>query len=170
MVGFLGLGIGNRPAQGVGLEENIGVGEEQPVASRLFTRDPHGVRLAQPAGRQFCNVDNSQLAMRFRPGRNLIHDLAGVVGGAVVDRNHFKVGILESQQAGEGFADMRFFVASRNDDADARLAIRSCGVVIPFRPGDVCDFWHSQRGIDDPGEPGQRQNRACDPEKVRHPA
>ncbi len=41
VIGALRFGIGDGTAQGIGLEEHIGIGEEQPVSSRLLAGSPH---------------------------------------------------------------------------------------------------------------------------------
>ena len=160
MIGTLRLGVSQRAPQRVGLEVNIGVREEQPVAGRNFTGTPHGMRLAHPTGWQFCDVDDSQLVPRFRTSRGPVHDRPGAIRGAVVDRDDFVVGILERQKLSQRLANMLFFVAGGDNDADPGLTTGSYRFAIPFRPCNVRNLRHSERGIDDPGEPDHRQNRA----------
>ena len=57
VIGALRFSIGNGSPQRIGLEEYIGIGEEQPVPSRLLASGKHGVRFAQPPRWQFRNVD-----------------------------------------------------------------------------------------------------------------
>ncbi len=52
MIGLLGFGIKQGAAKSVGLEQDIGVGEQQPVTGSLLRGAPHGVGFAQPAGGQ----------------------------------------------------------------------------------------------------------------------
>ena len=54
----------------------------------------------------------------------LIHDFAGAIGGAIVDRDDFVVVVIELQQLRERRPDVFFLIASGNDDADAGIAGR----------------------------------------------
>ena len=165
VIGRLGLGIRDCPPQGVGLEENVGVGEQQPVSGGLLAGRPHGVRLAEPARRQFRDVDDFQESMRLWAGDDIVHDLAGSVGRAVVHRDHFVVGIVEGEQTDERFPDVLFLVAGGNDDAGAGVALRSRGRAVPSRTRDVRHLRHAQGSVYDPREPGQRQYAARNPVK-----
>jgi len=49
VIGVLHLGVGNRPPQSIWFEEDVGVGEKNPVSSCLLAGSPHGVRFAEPA-------------------------------------------------------------------------------------------------------------------------
>ena len=49
MIDAVRQGIGNRPAQRGGLEDDVGVGEQQPFAVRAIGAELQGVVLSQPA-------------------------------------------------------------------------------------------------------------------------
>ena len=49
VIGAFRFGIRQSAAQSVGLEQNVGIGEQQPVATGQVARTPHGVGLAHPA-------------------------------------------------------------------------------------------------------------------------
>ena len=52
-------------------------------------------------------------------GGDAIDDLAGGVGGAVVDDEDFEVGVVQGEDGVQCGFDVRGFVARGNDDGDA---------------------------------------------------
>ena len=147
MVGRFGLRVGQGAAQHVRPEKHVGIGKQQPVATRLIGRTPHGMNLPQPARRQLGNVNNFQATASFRSGRDSIHDFARAIGGTIVYGDDFVIVVIEFQQLGERRPDVFFFIASRNNDADARISVRSRWFPIPFGPRDVGDLGHAKSGI-----------------------
>ena len=115
-------------------------------------------------------MDDMQATMRRGTSRNALHNLARAVGGAVVDRDHFVIVVIECEQAGQRLLDVAFFIARRHDNRNQRIAASSNRIAVPFGRGDVGDARHADRSVDDAREPGQRENRACNPVKVMHPA
>lgn len=96
VVGSFRLRVSHRAPQSIGLEEDVGIGKEQPLPRRLQSGRPHSVRFAEPPRGQFRNVDHLQscvadTSVRLRVQHhapiveqnvfsNLIHDLPGAVG------------------------------------------------------------------------------------------
>ena len=174
MVGGFSFGISQGSGQHVRAEEHIGIGKQQPVAGRLIGCAPHGVHLPQPTRRQFGDVNHFQPAAGFGSGRDSIHDFAGAVGGAIVDRDDFVVVVIEGQQRRKGWPDVFFLVASRNDDADARIPVRGGRLPVPLGPRDVGDLGHAQGGIHQARKPNQPEDAAGNPMenvpvKITHP-
>ena len=84
--------------------------------------------------------------MRILATRQATDDLAGSVGRAVVDGDDFVVVIVEGEKTEQCLLDVMFFVACRNDDADAWALTLSCSS-IPLWAGDVSDTRNTQRRI-----------------------
>ena len=89
VIGIRSDGIRQRPAKNLGMEDNVAVGEEQVIGivpgNRMSRGQRHGVRLAQPVCRKFCDVDHfktRRMAACARP--SMRH--ASLVGGTIVDR------------------------------------------------------------------------------------
>ena len=79
MVGAFGFSKSQSAAESIGLEQDIGIGEQQPVASGQVAGAPHGVRLAHPTRRQFCDVDDLEPARRRGGGnRSMISPVRSV--------------------------------------------------------------------------------------------
>ena len=172
------LGIVDRAPERVGLEEHVGIGEEQPVAGRVVRSGPHGMRFAEPSRRQFVVMNHPQARGRKalpRPGcvlcdrvgllltlmfRDAFHDRARRIGRPVIDRDHFVAVIVERQQLIERLFDALLFVAGGNDDGNAGISGRQNGIAITLRTGNIGDTRHAESGIYDAGEPGQRQKPA----------
>ena len=169
MIGALGLSVGYRPAHRVGLELHVGIGEEQPVASGLLGCAPHCVSFSNPPGGQFIDADDLQNAERFLATRQATDNLAGSVGRAVVDGDDFVVVIVEGEKTEQCLLDVIFFVACRNDDADAWALTLSCSS-IPLWAGDVSDTRNTQRRIRQAREPHDAQQTSCNPLEIDHSA
>ena len=56
-------GVGEGAADGVGAEEDVGVGEEEVVGGGLAGGEGHGVGLAEPAGREFGDVEGAEFCL-----------------------------------------------------------------------------------------------------------
>ncbi len=121
VVGALGLGEGERSADRVGGEEDVGVGEEEPVrVAGVPDGGRHGVGLAEPAWGEVMDVEGGELG-RVGGGER-VEDLAGAVGGAVVDGDDVEVGVVLPEQRGEAGADRGLFVAGGDDDGERGIA------------------------------------------------
>src|SRR5437879_12818302 len=101
MVGRFGFSIGEGAAQRGRLKENVVCPKEEPVASGLLRGSPHGMSFSQPASGQRVDVNHFQSAMRLRGCGDSIHSLAGSVGGAIIDRDHFIVAVIKREKAGK---------------------------------------------------------------------
>src|SRR5580704_15989082 len=104
--------------QRVGVKEDVRISKEQPGRRGLTGGEAHGVRLAEPSGREVGDVDDGQAGWRF--GRNAVHDGAGRVGRAVVDRDDMDGNGDGCKQSAHGGPDAGFFVAGGNDDRNQR--------------------------------------------------
>ena len=165
VIGAFRFGVRRGAAQRVGLEQDVGIGKQQPVASGQLARTPHGVRLAHPTGRQISDVNDFEPAWRCS-GRNPLHDLAGLVRRPIVNGDHFVVVVFEGKQASERGLDVGGLVAGRNDDADFRISRR---LAVPIRTGNIGDFRHADRRVSKTPEPGQPQNASSNPVEITHP-
>ena len=96
-------------------------------------------------------MDNSQAAVRRWTRRHSVHDLAGAVGGTIVDRDYFVIVVVERQQTAQALLNICFFVACRHDDADAWMI---AGLTVPMRLGNVGNTGHTQRRFRNAREPG----------------
>ena len=88
-----------------------------------------------------------QPAVGFRGGSDAIQYFAGAVSGAIVDRNHFIVVVIELQERGKSWADVFFFIARRNNNADSGIGPGDW-LGGPFGQRDVGYLGHAKRGID----------------------
>jgi len=84
VIGTLDFGIGQSAPQRVGLEQNVGVGKQQPVADRLLCRRPHGMSFSQPACGQFTMMDDTQ-SPSGGARCDFIHNLPGRTLGAEIN-------------------------------------------------------------------------------------
>jgi hypothetical protein len=80
------------------------------------------VGLAQPAGRQFGDVESAEF-VRVLAGDG-VDEVAGLIGAAVVDGDDLEVGIVLREEGVEGGGDIGGLVAGGDDDGDRRAA---CG-------------------------------------------
>ena len=112
-------------------------------------------------------MNHSQPTFNRTRERNPFHDLSSSISRSVIHRDYFIVVIIQFEQAGQGEFDILLFIARRHDDRNPRIFPR---IAVPFRLRDVGNARHADRSIDDAREPRQRENRACNPVKVMHPA
>ena len=123
MVGTLLDGEGERAADRVRVEEDVAVGEEEPVGlverEGVAGGEGHGVRFAEPPCGEIGDVENAEAVGVL--GGESVHDAAGCVGGAVVnsDDTEWLVGL--RQQRGEAGVDGGGLVAGGDDDGQQGL-------------------------------------------------
>lgn len=116
VVGVGGYGVGEGDADGGGVEENVGVGEEQVVGGGLAGGEGHGVGFSQPAGREFGDVEDAEF---FRVlGGDGVDDCTGLVGAAVVDGDDVEVGVVLCEERVERGSNVGGFVAGGDDDGN----------------------------------------------------
>ena len=177
MIRRFGLGVSQRPPQRIRLEQHVGIGEKQPVARRLIRRRPHGMRLAQPSGRQFAMMNHARRwfdsgapfhAFLARSGdfSHPLHDLARPIRRPVVHRDHFVVVVIERKQRVQRLLDRILFVARRNNNRYSRIPRRRNGIAIPLRTRNIGHGGHPERSIHDAGNPRERQNHSRNPMKI----
>jgi hypothetical protein len=168
MVGALALSVGNGAAEAIGAEADVGVGEQNPFRRRsaghgLFCGQPHGMRLAQPSRRKIGDVQHVQRRTGMRGG-NTVEDLAGGIGGAVVDGKYFIVRVIKTEHGPQSGFDVRRFVARGNDDADAWRRLRQAVI---FRASDVGNAAHVA-GVAHAVEPDQGEKQSEKPPGNHH--
>ena len=96
MVGTGSDGAGEGEADGCGVEDDVGVGEEQIVGWGLAGGEGHGVGLAEPTDGEFSDVEGAEsVGVLHGDG---VDDCAGGVGGAVVDGDDLEVGIILGEE------------------------------------------------------------------------
>ncbi len=108
---------GDGPAQNVAPKSHIGIGEEEPLSGGGFIGFLQRVRFAEPAGRKLGDVHNAEPRV---DGREFVEDAAGGVERAVVDGDHFEVGIIELHECGEGGREFFFLVARGEEKGNSR--------------------------------------------------
>jgi hypothetical protein len=116
VVDVLGQRQPDCPPQRARLEEDVGVGEEEPLAARAVGPELQGVVFAEPAGGQLRQMHDVELR-KLR--RQAPENLARPIGRAVVDKRDFQAGIVERGERTDGPLDVPLFVAGRSDERDA---------------------------------------------------
>ena len=101
----------------VGGEDHVGVGEEQDFAGGRVSAALGRVGLAEPAGREFVDVQHLQARVS---GAQPLGDLAGAVGGAVVDEDDLVVGVAKGEERAQGPFHGARLVVGGDDDREAR--------------------------------------------------
>ena len=121
VIGIGGNCLSECPADCIGSEDHVRVGEKEVVGlgfeggHRVIGGERHGVVLAQPVGRQFLDVKDCETGACER-----VHDRAGPVRRAVVDRKDMQVGVVLREQRLEACGDVGRFIARGDDDGDRR--------------------------------------------------
>jgi len=116
---------GNGPRQHGGLEDDIGVGEQDELAGGACGAALQRVVLAQPPRGELGDV----LHLQSRVGSGeLVEDGAGAISRAIVYGDDLEVGIVETQQRPHRLADVALLVARRNDHRYPRQGGTPSGV------------------------------------------
>ena len=107
-----------------GAVPDVGVGEEEDLASRRTRSVLARPGLSKPLGRQVRVVDDAYPSVRagHRP-----RDVAGAVGRSVVDDDDFERGVRRRQRRPHACLDVPPFVARGHDDRDQRRVGRRLG-------------------------------------------
>ena len=98
-------------------EDDVRVGEEQPLSAGAVGASPERVILAEPSGGQVVHAE------RLYPRvlrRELADDVAGGVARTVVDDDDLEVGVVLRQKRADRASDRGRFVARRHDDREPR--------------------------------------------------
>ena len=114
MVGVLRHGEGEGVPQGSRREMNVGIGEQQPLAASDLDAALQRMNLAKPAVGQRLDMNRAQA--RLARGQPIDNGASGV-GGAVVDDDDFKKGIVLLRQSHQRRFEMRCLVAGGDHDA-----------------------------------------------------
>ena len=152
MVPAPGLREGHSAAKQVGSEAHIGVRKDQPIPARVPVGLPERVRLAQPAGWEFAEVNYFQMMVC---AGELFENFRRGISGAVIGGNNFIVRIVLREQGGEGLGELFGFVAGRKKHRDAGTARLKSGGDIgeprePANPGNDAEGLHKPEESDDP--------------------
>lgn len=117
VVEAVGLEGGDRFLERRGSEDDVGVGEQQQLATGRGGADVHGVVLAQPAVGQVADGDDLQFGVSLvQTGK----DRRGAVARAIVDDHHLLAGVVQGQHRAKRGLDLRLLVARRDEDRHAR--------------------------------------------------
>jgi hypothetical protein len=150
VVGVSGEGVGECETDGGGMEEDVGVGEEEVTRGGVAGGEGHGVGFAEPAGREFGDVDGTD---SFRVlGGDGVDDGAGLVGAAVVDGDDVEVGVFLGEESVQRCGDAGGFVACRDDHRDRG---RSCWGDVVLRIEEIGDAREADGGGNHFPEPGE---------------
>ncbi len=145
----------NGRAEGVRVEADIGVEEEQPVAASAGSAERAGVRFAQPAGGEHAVVDD--VAARVGGGES-VGKLRGGVGGAVVDDDQLEKGAALGEHGLRGGGEVVLLVPGGEDDGDGGGQWGGVGCFIGQRAAGAAT------GVADGGEaggPGENNGDLC---------
>ena len=109
--------LGERAAKRAGGEDDVGVGEQQPVGVGAGGGGVEGVVLAEPAGRQLAHVLDPQPPVLRR---QRVEDRPRAVGRAVVDGDHLQPWVVLRKHRPRRLLDAGRLVARREDDGQLR--------------------------------------------------
>ena len=104
---------------------------------------------------------------RGRGGGNRLHDLARMIGGAIIDCDDLVVVVFECKQASERGLNVSGFITRGNNNADARIARR---LAVPLRVRDIGNFGHADGCVGETPQPDQAEGTPCNPVEIIHPA
>src|SRR5437879_11834364 len=110
MVPAPGLREGHSAAKQVGSEAHIGVRKDQPIPARVPVGLPERVRLAQPAGWEFAEVNYFQMMVC---AGELFEDFRRGISGAVIGGSDCVVRIVLREERSEGLVELLGCVACR---------------------------------------------------------
>src|SRR5437879_8329828 len=170
MVPAPGLREGHSAAKHVGSEAHIGVRKDQPIPARVPVGLPERVRLAQPAGWEFAEVNYFQMMVC---AGELFEDFRRGISGAVIGGNNFIVRIVLREQGGEGLGELFGFVAGRKKHRDAGTARLKSGGDIgepsgPTKIGKAPDGTQNPEESDKPSDARNTTPRDGNPEPDTH--
>ena len=101
--------------RGVGIEDYIGVGEEQDFAVGSVGAALGRVGLAEPSRREFVDVQHLEARVA---GAEAFGDLRGAVGGAVVDEDDLVVRVAQVEERPQGRFHGALLVVGGDDDGE----------------------------------------------------
>ena len=128
--------------QGIRFKDYICVGEQQPLASGFRSCQPHGMGFSEPVGWKIVDMNNPEPSACAR--RDPLHDRPGCIAAAVIDRDYFEIGVIDSNQTRQRSFNLGGFITRRNNDAHTSIARGSSRTSIPLGPGNVRDLSHSK--------------------------
>ena len=149
VIGGISSGDAQRTRNHVRLQPAVGIGEQQPVARGDTGAHMACVGLAQPALGQVLDACRTHARIL---GRESPQDVAGRVGGSIVDDDHLECDMPLREQMTNRRFEACFLIARRHDHRAAhragRQAVCRCGERVerrqPPRPPLVVERGHSQ--------------------------
>ena len=102
--------------RGIGGEDHVGVGEEQDFAGRRGRAAIGRMRLSEPSGRHLIDVQHLEPLVL---GAQAFGDLAGAVGGAVVDHHDLVVRVAEGEEGSQRCLQGALLVVGWHHDGEA---------------------------------------------------
>jgi len=126
VVGVICLGVAEGEGEGLGSKDDVAVGEEEPVRLGEGGGGCQGVGLAEPTCGQVGDVEDLQRVGRGgcgEVGGEVVHEGAGLVGGAVVDGDDLEADAGGPEQRTEGGLDGGLLVAGGDDDGELGLVV-----------------------------------------------
>jgi len=109
------VGISDGAAQRVRMKDDIGIRKQQPLSLCLLPGDLQRMVFAQPAGRQFRDMQDAQARVFCRqPFQNHARRIVR----AVIDSDDLHAGVLERQQTSHPALDGLGLVAGGNHDGE----------------------------------------------------
>ncbi len=113
MIAARDFGVRDRAAKCVRAEDDVSVGEENPVALGRRCTLPHRMSFSQPSGRKLVDVDHVQFAPKLP--LQLIHDASRRITRAIVEGADFDLGIVLRQKRTQAVLDFGSFVSRGYD-------------------------------------------------------
>ena len=142
---------GHRQANGVGLVEDVAIGEQDPVSPRLPGSLPHRVIFSQPFGGQFVDVHGSRPRVCCCKPVNFLS--RGVLG-PIVDGDQLEIRIVGCEQGRETAGNPIAFVLGGNHHCHLWQDLRSLCSPGQFRetPPPQSQQWQSHADAPQPTE------------------
>ena len=129
----------NDAAKHVGFEAHVRVGKNQPFTGGSLVSFLERMRLAEPAGRKFGDMNDAKPRMQYG---EIIQNPARGICRTVVDRHNFEIRIINFHERGERGGQFLFFVSRGQKNGNTRAV----GV---GRWRDILDDGEMQRSISD---------------------
>ncbi len=100
------------PAEDVGFEADISIGEEQPIAGGNLVSFLQRVWFPKPAGRQFRNMHDAEPRMR---SGIIVENAPGRIIRTVVYGDDLEIRVIDFHQSGESGRKFFLFIARGKD-------------------------------------------------------
>jgi hypothetical protein len=107
----------------------VGIRKDIPVTGGIADGMSQGIAFADPAGGSVFTFDKFDTAIL---SSQLGNDVAGTVGGSVIDDDNLKIGIILRLQGLNAASNLAFFVTGGHDHTDKR---KVGGFLLDFSTG-----------------------------------